>query len=317
MEKRTFWYATFLALLTMVVSGTNNFLTKIAVTAVKDPVLYTTLKNSIVAVFLFGLVVLFKKWPEIRGASKKQLLQLTAIGIVGGSVPFALYFSGLAQTTAVNASLIHATLLIWVFLFAIPMFKERMGCVQWLGVGAIFAANLFVGGFTGFKYNTGELMILIATVLWGAENIIAKSALRGFSSTTVVAARMVLGSFILLLISLPRGGATVVLTLNAAQWGWTLLTSALLLGYVLSWYAALKYAPATYVATLLVPAPLITNALSAVFVTHSLQWTDAASSLLYAVGVVLVIVFSDKIAKEILPRKALASQTASFSGKKP
>lgn len=48
MDKKTFWYATSLALLTMVVSGTNNFLTKIAVTAVKDPLLYTTLKNAVV-----------------------------------------------------------------------------------------------------------------------------------------------------------------------------------------------------------------------------------------------------------------------------
>jgi drug/metabolite transporter (DMT)-like permease len=309
MDRRTFWYATALALLTMVISGTNNFLTKIAVTAVRDPILYTALKNSIVAVFLVGLMLLLKKWPEVRSASKKQLFQLAAIGIVGGSVPFALYFTGLTQTTAINASLIHATLLVWVFLFAVPLLKERMGRLQWLGVGAIFAANLFIGGFAGFKFNAGELMILLATILWGAENVIAKYALRGLSSTTVAGARMMLGSLVLILISLPRGGVAIVLTLNAAQWGWTLLTGALLFGYVLSWYTALKYVPATYVATLLVPAPLITNTLSAVFITHSLQWMDVLGSLLYGSGLVLVIFFTDKIAKKALPQQTPVPQT--------
>lgn len=260
--------------------------------------------------FLAGLILLLKKWPEIRSASKKQLLQLAAIGIVGGSVPFALYFTGLMQTTAVNASLIHVTLLVWVFLFAVPLLKERMSGLQWLGVGAIFAANLFVGGFTGFKFNTGELMILIATILWGAENVIAKYALRNLSSTTVAAARMTLGSFVLMAISFSRGGAASLLTLNATQWGWTLLTSALLLGYVLSWYAALKYAPATYVATLLVPAALITNTLSAIFIIHSLPLMDAVSSLLYTVGLILVIFFASRFTmatKKTLPLPQNAS----------
>ena len=292
MGRKTFWYATSLALLAAIISGTNNFLTKAAVTAVSDPILYTALKNSIVAIFLIGLVILFKRWPEVRTASKKQLLQLAAVGIVGGSVPFALYFTGLTETTAVNASLIHVTLLIWVFLFAIPIFKECMSGLQWLGAGAIFAANLFVGGFTGFKYNVGELMILAATILWGLESVIAKQALRGLSSLTVTGARMVLGSLVLFAISFARGGAGAAFALNAAQWSWTLLTSVLLLGYVLSWYAALKRAPATYVATLLVPAALITNALSA--------RADLLSSALYIIGLALVIFFAS-VAKKGMP----------------
>ena len=165
-------------------------------------------------------------------------------------------------------------------------------------------------GKLGFKFNTGELMILIATILWGAENVIAKYALRNLSSTTVAAARMTLGSFVLMAISFSRGGAASLLTLNATQWGWTLLTSALLLGYVLSWYAALKYAPATYVATLLVPAALITNTLSAIFIIHSLPLMDAVSSLLYTVGLILVIFFASRFTmatKKTLPLPQNAS----------
>jgi len=284
--------ATWLALGTALISGLNNFLTKVALGSVGDPIVFTTLKNALVAVALIGLVLGFKKWNEIKTLSRRQLAWLFAIGIVGGSVPFALYFTGLAQTSALNAGLIHKTLFLWVFLFAVPLFKEKVTAWQWVGAVALFASNLLVGGFAGFRYNTGELMILAATVLWATENIIAKKVLRDVSSTTVAASRMILGSVILSLFIVVGGRGVAFANLTPEQWGWTILTSALLLGYVLSWYAALQRAPATYVTALLVPATLVTNLLSAVFVTHALTPLQAGAAVLTVMGVALVIWFS-------------------------
>ena len=291
MKNKTFFYGTVFALATAFVSGISNFINKIAVTSVKDPIVFTTLKNSIAAVFLVGFLAAIKKWPEIKSLTKKQWLKLILIGTVGGAVPFALFFTGLSKTSAINAALIHKTLFLWVFILAIPFLKEKISRWQWVGVGTIFAANLFIGGFTGFKYNTGELMILGATLFWAAENIIAKKALSDMSSSVVAAARMSIGSAILIAFLYLRGG-TVLPGLNSTQWGWTLLTSLLLFGYVSFWYKALKTAPATYVATLLVPATLVTNVLSALFITHSFAAKDLASSALFALGTVLVVLFA-------------------------
>jgi drug/metabolite transporter (DMT)-like permease len=305
MSKKLIGSATVLALTAALFSGTNNFLTKIAVTAVKNPIVYTTFKNALVAAGLIGIVLALGKWREIRSLNSKQFLKLFAIGAVGGSVPFALYFTGLTMTSAINASLIHSTLFLWVLLLAIPILKERLSLWQWLGIAAIFAANTFIGGFSGFKFNVGELMILAATVLWAVENIIAKMALRDISSTTVAAARMFIGSVLLGAYLLVSGSGVPLFNLNATQWGWTLLTSALLLGYVAAWYAALKRAPATYVATLLVPATLVTNVLSAVFITRSFALGDLLNALLYATGTVLVIIFMKKAAPKGVNAPAL------------
>lgn len=295
MSNKTFRCATLLATAAAIISGTNNFLTKIAVTAVKDPIVFTTLKNAVVAVFLVGVLLALRKWAEISNLNRAQILKLLAVGAVGGSIPFALYFTGLAQTSAINAGLIHKTLFLWVFLFAVPILKERMTTLQWLGVAAVFAANLLVGGFAGFKYNAGELMILAATILWAVENIIAKKALADISSGVLAASRMTIGSLILFFMVISRGGGfAAVANLDGIQWGWTLLTSALLAGYVLTWYTALKYAPATYVATLLVPATIITNILSAVFVTHALPLMQLVNILFLILGAALVIVFAKK-----------------------
>jgi len=294
----TIRFATLLALATAVISGTNNFLTKIAVTALKDPVLYTTLKNTIVALLLIGIVVLARRAGEVRGLSGAQWMRLLAIGAIGGSIPFALYFTGLAQTTAINAGLIHKTLFVWVMILAIPFLKERVSAWQFVGIAMIFSANFLIGGFKGFPFNAGELMILGATILWAVENIIAKKALKDISSTTVAASRMIFGSLILLAFISWRGGGDAVFSLSSTQWMWTLLTSALLTGYVLTWYTALKYAPATYVATLLVPATLVTNILSALFITHAFSLTDFASTALYIVGASFVILFAKRTAEK-------------------
>lgn len=310
MNRHLVRYAPFLALVTAVISGASNFLAKIAVTAVKDPVVYTTLKNTLVAVFLFGLLIIFKKRREILSLTAKQWVKLVAIAVVGGSVPFVLFFIGLSQTTALNAALIHETLFLWVALLAIPILKERVSFPQAIGIVMLFGANLLVGGFTGFKLNTGELLILAATVLWAVENIIAKNALREISSLTVVAARMVLGSFILLIICAGQGSLNSFGQLNSVQWGWTLLMSALLLGYVVTWYVALKHAPATLVAALLVPATLVTNVLSVIFIGGQVSLSQTASSLLFIAGTVLMIAFAKKSVEQapVSPKAMLKAE---------
>ncbi len=301
--------AVFLALGAAIISGSNNFLTKIAVTAVKDPIVYTTLKNGLVAMLLIGIVMALRSRTEIASLSRRTLLKLLTVGVIGGSLPFALYFTGLTSTSAINAGMIQKSLFIWVLLLAAPLLKERLTRMQWIGIAAVFGGNLLVGGFTGFKFNAGELMILAATVLWAVENVIAKTALKDVSSTLLAAARMTVGSLVLLPFALSRGGAASIANLNATQWGWTILTSVLLLGYVLTWYAALKRAPATLVATLIVPATLITNALSAIFITRKMPVTQLASGALLLIGAALMIAF----AKNAAPAAAPVAETASAS----
>lgn len=288
-------YATILALVTALISGFSNFLAKIAVTAVKDPLVFTTLKNGVVGLFLVGIIIALKKWLEIKNLNRSQWLKLVVIGVVGGFIPFALFFVGLSQTSAINASLIHKTLFVWVLLFALPTLKERITRGQLAGVAVIFAANFVIGGFSGFNYNTAELMILAATILWAIENIIAKKVLQDVSSLTVASARMTFGSLMLLGLVTSQGNIGTLSGLNGTQWLWTLLASGLLSGYVLTWYTALKYAPATYVATLLVPATLVTNILTAVFITRSLSLPVILSSLLYMIGISTIIYLTLKL----------------------
>lgn len=289
-----FKYATVLALSTAFISGFAIFISKIAVVAVQDPIVFTTLKNGLVGLVFIGLLIGFRKWDEIKRLTSKQWVKLFAIGVIGGFIPFVLFFIGLSKTAALNASLIHKTLFVWVILLAVPFLKEKISRGQILGAALIFAANLLVGGFQGFKYNMAELMILGATALWAIESVIAKNALKDISSLVTSSARMVFGSLMLFGLVAWQGKIGALVGLDAQSWMWTLITMALLSGYVLTWYSAMKHAPVTYIAILLVPAALVTNILSAVFITHALNGLQVVSGLLYVAGAGIVIYYARK-----------------------
>ena len=278
-----------LALGAALISGISNFLNKAGVTAVADPVLYTFLKNGLVAVLLLSVLIFTARWREIKALTKPNWFKLVAIGVVGGSLPFALFFTGLSMTSAVSASLIHKTLFIWVALIALPFLGERLGKIQWAALGLLLVGNFFLGAWQQLTFGTGELLIFIATLLWAVENIIAKRALRQMSSLLVASARMILGSALLLVAVIAQGGLAILGNLSFEQWGWTVLAAVLLLGYVISWYAALQRAPATVVASLLVPASLVTSLLSLIFLGKALTATEILSSVIVVLAVVALV----------------------------
>ncbi|AHB40258.1 MAG: hypothetical protein ACD_22C00252G0002 [uncultured bacterium] len=279
----------YISLTTAVISGVSIFVNKFAVDTIKPALYFTSVKNVAVALLIIAIILATGEWKKIVTLTKKELKYLLLIGLIGGSLPFYLYFTGLSQTPAVNAAIIHKTLVFWVMLMAIPFLKEKVTKWQILGVLMLFAGNVFVGGFKGFKFSQGELMLLIATVLWAVENIIAKKVLTTVSPNIVAAFRMGLGSVVLM-------SATVLtipqilqksLSLNSGQFFFIGLTVLFLLAYTTTWYRALKNAPAVVVTSVLVSSTLITNVLSAVFVTHSWNAVLTVQAVLIVAGLVL------------------------------
>lgn len=278
------------------ISGLANFLNKIAVTAIPDPIFYTFLKNGLSALLLLSVLVLSSRWQEVRQLSKHDWLKLVLIGVIGGSIPFILFFVGLSMTSAVSASLIHKTLFIWVALLAIPFLGERIGKIQWAALGLLLFGNFFLGSWQQLAFGKGELMIFAATLFWAIENIIAKRALQNISSLLLTSGRMILGSLILLLVVLWQGSIGFVAALNYQQWALTLIISILLFGFVLAWYSALARASATLVASLLVPASLITSLLSLIFQAKALTFVESLSSGLIILAMA-ILVWSNRYAR--------------------
>lgn len=293
----------YFAIITALISGVAIFVNKFAVGTIQPPLVFTTFKNIGVGLLIIGLLLISRKWLLLKKLNKKDLIYLGLIGIIGGSIPFYLFFTGLSQIPAANAALIHKTLVFWVALLAIPILKEKLSKLQVLAVLLLFTSNFVIGGFQGFQFSQGELFVLIATIFWAVENILAQKILPWVDPDLVVGARMGFGSLILLTAAIITVPVSLGKGLNSVQSFWITLSILLLLGYVMSWYRALKFAPAITVTSVLVSSTLITNILSAVFVTHvwTVMMAVQAGLILIGVGIFYLTASIDRFKHFLAP----------------
>ncbi len=241
-----------LALATALISGVSIWINAFAVKQLPDPAVYTTLKNGVAAALLIALAAITLRPARVREIAPRSWGWLLVIGVVGGSLPFILFFTGLAQASAPSAAFIHKTLFVWVALLAVPFLGERLGFVQLGALGVLLAGQALVLTPSGVTWGTGETMIAAATLLWAIESIIAKRVLRSVPSQVVAASRLGAGLVVLIGFLAITGKLGVVTGLTPVQWGWALLTGLLLFGYVGTWFAALQRAPASLVTAVLV-----------------------------------------------------------------
>ena len=214
--------------------------------------------------------------------------------MIGGCVPFVLFFEGLARAEATQASFIQKTLIVWVALLAVPYLHERFGIPHALAICLLLAGQAWLVGDAGtIAFGQGEGMILAATLLWAVEVVYVKRLI-STSPSLLAAARMGFGTALLLLWVAVSGRSGALASLDAEQWRWILLTGLLLTAYVATWYAALARAQAIDVTAVLVFGALITALLSG----------TVDGKTVSAAGIALVFAGSAIIAAAALRRPA-------------
>ncbi|MFA6525625.1 MAG: DMT family transporter [Patescibacteria group bacterium] len=277
-----------LALGAALVSGVANFVNKNGVSVVGEPFVYTAMKNAVTAILLLGVLFAFKNVKQIKCLSKSDWMKLGIIGLIGGSIPFLLFFKGLSMTSASSASLIHKSLFIWVALLAVPFLKEKFRWYQYGALAMLFFGNFIILGPSKFNWGQGETLVFLATLLWSVEFIVAKQILKTIHPNVVAWARLTIGIFFIILFLVFTGRLDNLMSASFAGWGWSMLTGAILFLFVLAWYHALKRAPATLVTSVLVFASPITTFLDEVFQKKTLVWDSAVGSLLIIIGIAVL-----------------------------
>ena len=279
--------ALYLVLGTAIISGISIFINKFAVTAIGNPFVLTTSKNIIVALLLTLVVLTPLVWKKLKVLPKNDWIKLILIGLIGGSIPFLLFFKGLSLSTSVNAGFIHKTLFIWVTLLAIPFLKEKLSKIQWLALGVLLIGNYFLIGIK-WSFAQADILIMAATLFWAIEFVLAKHFLKTIDPKIIAWGRMFFGAIFLLGYLFYIGQASTLLTLNTSQWGFISLAALFLLGYVLTWYHALAKLPVTVVASVLVIASPITTGLNSIFITHKYSLNQLIGSLIILASIVMI-----------------------------
>ena len=277
-----------LALATALISGISVFLNGLFVKMFHDPTLLAAVRNGVVGLVLVAIAIGSGGLRDLRLLSRRQVGGLLVVGVIGGGIAFALFFNGLAASSSPAAAIIHKTLFIWVAALAIPLLGERLGALQVGSLVLLLAGTIVLAPAGSIGAGVGEAMVVAATLLWSVEVIVAKRLLRGDVPVPLVAAaRMAIGSAALFAVVGSTGNITGVSEFGASQWLAIGVTSALLTGYVLTWFGALKRAPATSVTSVLVLGAVVTTILQA-WNTGGLPASTAATGnlLLVAGGLV-------------------------------
>lgn len=274
------------ALFTATVSGFAIFYSKVSVAKI-DPLVLATARNLFVGFAFASLLLLSSKLRELTELKKSSLAKLILIGTIGGSIPFYLFFSGIRLIGAQQANLIHKSLFIWVAVLAAIFLKEKIN-VWHIISGLFIIIGTYVFAPFGLSLGTGELLVLTATLMWSAENIIAKKVLREVSSETTGLFRMGLGGLVLFLLTVVSGKAPLLFSLDRTQLATVMIGGGILFFYVYGWFKALRLAPASLVTAVLTFSLVVGNLLNGTFAGMRLTAGDIYSTVLVAAGACLI-----------------------------
>jgi len=294
-----------LILATAVISGLVIFISKFSVSVV-NPYIFTGLKNIIVALMIIGWLVAAKDRNLLKQLGAGQWLQLVLVGLIGGSIPFLLFFKGLSLTSAVQAAFIHKTMVIFVIVLAVVFLKERVSRGLLIGIFALIIGNIFLLEILGHELNLGSLLILMAAILWAIENVLSKHLLENLPSRVVIWARMTFGSIFIVFFWLITGQAHLVVSLSLAQIGWTFLSAIILLAYVVTWYTGLKYVRLSIAATILMIGSTITSILTIMSSGLGINTIQLIAALLNVLFIGFIIWPFLKIATGFISRRSVA-----------
>ena len=143
---------------------------------------YTALQKTAVrgsVAFICMLIFVLIRQRSALRVKPRDLLLYVGIGIcLFGAA--AAYYASMVTSSVATAVVLMYTSPIYVLIFSVLFFGERLTPVKIVGVGGMLLGCCFVSGvFTGFEGSlTGVLLGLLAGVAYGGYSILAKIAMR-------------------------------------------------------------------------------------------------------------------------------------------
>ncbi len=272
---------------TALISGVSTFVNFYAVQGTSSDA-FVTARNLVTALLL--LPVAWIGHRAFRGRlGRGDWGRLALIGLVGGAIPFLLFFHGLALATAAGgaatASFAYRGLFLAATILGIVFLHERLHWRGTLAAALLLGGNVLLLSFYEPVWTPGTAYVLAATLLWAGEYTLSRRTLRRLPSSTVGLGRMGFGAAFLgayLAITGQVGQAT---TMSVSEWEWVGISALLLAAFVVAWYAGLKrveVGPATSVLVLGFP---VTFVLGSAFAGTPFTLAQAAGAAVVTVGV--------------------------------
>lgn len=280
-----------LVLLTAVVSGVSTYLNAFAVQGTSSDA-FVTVRNVSVAIMIAPWALAAGRSGFSR-LSRSDLLKLVTIGLVGGAVPFLLFFHGLQMASqahgGLTASFLYRTLFLMAGVLGVLWLRERFRWWMALGAGLLLGGNYLLMSLSSPVWSDGSLYVLAATGMWAVEYAMSKRMLTTLSAGTVALGRMGFGAVFLVGFLALSGQMAQVGSFSVSQWSWVGISALMLALFVTTWYSGLKHVDLSVATSVLVLGFPVTWLLSVLLQSARPTEMVALGALAVVLGVVLMV----------------------------
>ncbi|MDO9303433.1 MAG: DMT family transporter [Anaerolineales bacterium] len=232
-------------------------------------------------IFLTPLFI--RQQKKLEPIDKKYLVFPLLAGIFT-AFDFAFWNSSLKFTTADNATLLGNTSPLWVALFALFIFREKLRGVFWLGLAIALTGAALVMGSDFLRHPTlgrGDLMASTAAIFYAAYQLITQRGRKHIDPLRymwLVGLSATIGMWIM---NIVLGNAFT--GYPAQTWVIFFVTAIVsqMIGYLAITYA-LGHLPASVVSPTLIGQPILTTILAIPMlgeIPNSIQWVGGAMAL--------------------------------------
>jgi drug/metabolite transporter (DMT)-like permease len=282
--------------------GTNYSFVKTAFLEL-DPQAFNAMRMTIAsAVFLIVIGVLQLRplrtddsvasiFQTPTRVSRRDLLELVVLGIVGHFFYQYFFIGGLALTTVANSSLMLAATPVVIALISAALGQERVGPRHWAGAAlSMLGIYIVVGHNVDLRGQSirGDVMMAAAVVCWAIYTLGARRLISRHSPVGVTGMSMAIGTLLYVPVMWPSVRAADWANLTTRTWISILYSSIFALGLAYTiWYAAVRQIGSARTSVYSNVIPLVAMATAVIFLGEPFGLSNAVGATAVLVGVAL------------------------------
>lgn len=260
------------------------------------PATLSALRYS-VTVLVF-LPILFKQRLQILSINRRDWILIVLAALLGITTYHVLFYWSLHFTSATNVALIHAAnplltlMLAWFILKQVITRRAVLGfCLAVVGITFIVSDGSFQQLLT-LRLNTGELLMLIATISWAGYTVLLKGInQKKVGSSVLTGLVAMIGWLLLLPLSAREVDISFIASVSWSSWLAVLYMGAGSsgLGYWLYTKSARDLGPATTSLLVYSMVPLVVAIIEWLWLGVAMNWIQAAGFIFICCGLVCAL----------------------------
>ena len=270
----------------------------------------TIMRFFVVCIIFSTILVLKRQWfSKIR---KKDIIPIFLLGFFGVIIYHLGLNYGEQFISAGAASLIIATIPIFITILAMIFLKERIGLIKISGITLSLFGVIIISlwgtedASIEIKYMYAALMVLIAAIMGAIYTIAGKKLLERYNGLSLTAYAILLGSASLILLIIlsnlgldffnnkPLMEEVTMMSIN----GWIAIiflgAFSTVLGYVI-WYVALETKTASELSIYLYAIPVLSTIISYILFNDEITILYILGGIFVIIGLIIVNLKTRKI----------------------